>query len=288
MPRSSLRPRAARASLCTVALLVAHPAEAREPSRDDDPYRDTVSVGVGFAGLPDYEGSNDYRIVPAPAAIGSIRRYGFVLIGNQVSVDLIRDRPGPVWDLQAGPVAQINFNRNSARSIDDRRVRALPSLGTAVELGGFVGIGKTGVLTSPYDKLSATVAYRHDVSGVHDAGIWQAGVNYITPVSTRAAIGAVASVDVVEKGYADTYYSITPDDASRSGLPVYAARGGLKSWTVGLGGMVSLTGNLLHGLKLVGGGRYGRMAGSIGDSPLVARAGSRDQWLAALGLGYTF
>ncbi len=270
----------------TLAAFTTIPAHAQDAPAD--PYRDTVTVGVGVAALPDYEGSNDYRITPAPAAIGTIKGYGFVLAGNQLSVDLIKNTPGPVWDVQAGPIAQLNFNRSALGSIDDRRVRALGKLGVAVELGGYVGLGKTGVLTSPYDTLSITLGYRHDVSGVHDSGIWSPGITYVTPLSRKAALGVFASADIVERGYAQTYYSVSAAQSATSGLPVYTTRGGFKNWTLGAIGSYSLTGDLLHGIKIVGAGTYGRMTGDIASSPLVAIAGSRDQWLGTIGLAYTF
>lgn len=270
----------------TLTAFATPPAKAQDAPAD--PYRDTVSVGVGVAALPDYEGSNDYRITPAPAAIGTIRGYGFVLAGNQLSVDLIKNTPGPVWDIQAGPIAQLNFNRSTLSSIDDRRVRALGKRGIAVELGGYVGLGKTGVLTSPYDTLSVTLGYRHDASGVHDSGIWSPGITYVTPLSRKAAMGLFATADIVERGYAQTYYSVSAAQSAASGLPVYTAGGGLKTWTLGAVGGYSLTGDLLHGIKIVGAGTYGRMEGDIARSPLVAIAGSREQWLGTLGLAYTF
>ena len=261
---------------------------ARAQDQPADLYRDTVTVGAGVAVLPDYEGSNDYRITPVPAAIGAIKGYGFVLAGNQLSVDLIKDRPGPVWDFQAGPIAQLNFNRSASGSTDDLRVRALGKRGIAVELGSYVGLGKTGVLTSTYDKLSVTLGYRHDVSQVHDSGIWNPSITYFTPLSRKAAIGLFASADIVERGYAQTYYSVSAAQSVASGLPIYTAGAGLKNWTLGAIGSYSLTGDLLHGVKIVGGGTYGRMEGDVARSPLVAIAGSRDQWLGTIGLAYTF
>ncbi len=51
----------------------------------------------------------------------------------------------------------VDFNRSSIKSIDDVRVKRLGELDTSIELGGYVGIGKTGVFTSPYDRLSFSV-----------------------------------------------------------------------------------------------------------------------------------
>ncbi len=72
------------------------PAPVTAQSRQDtDPLdRDIVAVGAGLAVVPDYEGSDHYRPVVAPAAIGSVKGHSFVVAGNQASLNLLRDRPG--------------------------------------------------------------------------------------------------------------------------------------------------------------------------------------------------
>ena len=261
-----------------------------EPNPEPDPALtgDTVTVGVAAAYLPDYEGSDDYRLVPGPAAIGSFRNLSFQVLGNRASIDLIPNPSGPSWDVQAGPVGVVNFSRSNRRPIDDVRVKALPERSTAIELGGYIGLGKTGVVTSPYDKLSASLSYRHDVSGVHRSGIWTPSVNYFTPLSLKAAVGLFASAERVGRGFGRTYFDVTAADSVASGLPQFRTRGGWKNWTVGAAGTYSLTGNLLRGFKLVAGGTYKKMLNDYGDSPLVSVAGSRSQWLGAVGLAYTF
>lgn len=286
--------------LCAASILVACPAWAQDAGTppaptsvagtvaDFDVNRDTITAGVAGVYLTDYEGSNDYRWVPAPAAIGSVKGFAFTLAGNRLSVDLIPNQPGPSWDVQAGPIGVVNFNRSSIKNIDDPRVRALGEVKTAIELGGYVGIGKTGVITSPYDKLSVSLSYRHDVANAHDSGIWQPTVNYLTPLSTKAAVGLFASAEHAGRGYATTYFSVTPAQTIASGLPTYNARGGWKNYTLGGLATYSLTGNLLKGFKVVAGGTYRRMLNDFGDSPLTSVAGSRNQWLGAVGLAYTF
>jgi outer membrane protein len=276
--------------LALTATFIATPVLAQGAPSDAefDVNRDTITAGVAGVYLTDYEGSNDYRWVPAPAATGSIKGYGFTLAGNRLSVDLIRNQPGPTWDLQAGPIGVVNFNRSNSKSIEDRRVRALGEVDTAIELGGYVGIGKTGVITSPYDSLSVTVSYRHDVAGAHDSAIWQPSINYLTPLSTKAAVAFFGSAERAGRGYATTYFSVSPTQTIASGLPTYNARGGWKNYTLGGLATYSLTGNLLHGVKLVAGGTYRRMLNDFADSPLTSVAGSKDQWLGAVGLAYTF
>ena len=250
--------------------------------------KNTITLGLGAAYLPDYQGSNDYQFTPAPAGLAYIDGHTITWIGNRLSVDLIGARGNPGRDCQAGPVGVVNLDRTAPSRIDDPRVRALGKIGAAVELGGYVGIGKVGVVTSPYDRLSVALSYRHDVTGVHDSGIWQPSINYFTPLSTKAAAGLFATAEHAGAGYARRYYSITPGQSVASGLPIYDARSGWKNWTAGALGTYSLTGNLLQGWKLVGSVAYSRMLNDFGDSPIVSQAGSRSQWLGALGVAYTF
>ena len=250
-------------------------------------FGDTITVGVGAAYLPDYEGSNNYRVVPAPLAIGAVKGFSFALIGNRLSVDLIRDPKTSSYDFQLGPLVVVDFNRDTSR-FTDRRVQALGKVGTAIELGGYVGFGKTGVITSAYDKLSASVSYRYDVSNVHNSGIIQPSINYLTPISRKAAVGLFASAEHAGRGYATAYYTVNPTQSAASGLPTYFATSGWKDVSVGAVATVAITGDLLHGFKLVGGGTYTRLMNSFADSPVVSIAGSRNQWVGALGVAYTF
>ena len=283
---------AAVATLFTAAPALAQdvtpvPPEAT-PSASFDVDGDSITIGAGGVYLPDYEGSNDYRFTAAPGAVGLYKGYSFTLAGNRASVDLIREGAGATWDFQAGPIGLVNFNRTSTKSIDDPRVKALGEIDTAIELGGYVGIGKTGVITSPYDKLSFTVSYRHDVSGVHESGILQPTISYFTPLSRKAAVALYVSGEHAGRGYARTYFSVLPSQVTASTLPVYNARAGWKNYTIGGVGTYALTGDLLHGFKLVAGGSYGRLLNDFGDSPITRIAGERGQWLGALGLAYTF
>ncbi len=278
--------------ILATALGVAAPALAQDEPLLPPPVEDvgstSITIGGGVVYLPDYEGSNDYRFTPAPGAIGTYKGFAFTLAGNRFSVDLIPDAPGPGWDFQAGPIGVVNFNRSTLNQIDDPRVRALGEVDTAIELGGYLGIGRTGVITSAYDTLSLSVSYRYDVTSAHKSGILQPTINYVTPLSRKAAVGLFASAERAEGGYARTYFGITPAQSVASGLPVHTARAGWKNYTIGGLATFALTGDLLHGFKLVAGGTYRRMLNDFGDSPVTSIAGDRDQWLGALGLAYTF
>lgn len=294
LPVSKFFRRGLAAALPVAALLAAAPAFAQNDAAAGNADLaakmggDSVTVGVAGAFVPDYEGSDHYRFTPAPAIIGQFKGFNFSVIGNRAAVDLIPNRPGQTIDLQLGPIAVLNFDRGTRKNIDDVQVRNLGKIDNAIELGGYIGIGKTGVITSPYDKISVSVSYRHDVSNVHDSGIWQPSINYLTPLSRKAAVGFAASASHVESGYAHTYFSITPGQSLSSGLPVYNARAGWKNYQLGGYFAYSLTGDLLHGVKLIAGGAYSRLLGSYSYSPIVRINGKPNQWLGAVGVAYTF
>lgn len=283
------------AAALAAAFAMAAPALAQDatlpPQLDDFASalgRDSITVGGAAVLLPDYEGSDDSRFVPAPAAIGTYKGFSFTVLGNRASVDLLPEKPGAKWDIQLGPVGVLNLNRTSRTSISDPRVKLLPERNTAVELGGYAGIAKRGVVTSPYDILSFTLSYRHDVSSVGNGDTWQPTINYLTPLSRKAAVTLFVSAEHSDAAYSRAYFDITPAQSVATGLPAFAGHSGWKSYTLGGAATYSLTGNLLHGLKIVAGGTYSRLLNSFSYSPVTRIAGSPNQWLGAVGLAYTF
>lgn len=247
-----------------------------------------LTLGVGAAYYPDYEGSSHNRWTPIPVANGTVAGMSFTLVGNRAQLDVIPNETGPGWDIQFGPVAVYNMNRSNRDSIRDPRVRALGEVDSALEVGGYFGIGRTGLITSDFDKLSVTLSYRKDVTKVHKAGIWNPVVTYSTPLSTRAMVSLSASAEIVEDRYARTYFGVTPAQSIASGLPIFRPEGGQKDITFGGYFAYALTGNLTKGLSLVAGGTYRKLVNDFADSPLVSIAGDRNQWTGAAGLALTF
>lgn len=269
--------------VAVIPLVAASPAIAQT---DDPLLKETVTVAAGAAYLPSYVGSDDYRVTPVFGARGTVSGYNFQVRGTLASVDLIRQSDSGI-DFQLGPVVNVNLNRTSG--IGDRRVRALGKLDTAIELGGYVGIAKTGVITSAYDTLSASVTFTHDVAGAHGSYKVTPTIGYGTPLSRTAYVFIAGYADMIGKDYGDYYFSVTPAGAAASGLPAYSARkSGTLGWGAAMLANVSLTGDLTGGLSLVGGGGYYRVTGTYARSPIVAIAGDRDQWYGGLGLAYTF
>lgn len=272
------------AGLAFVALNAVHPAFAQVEDSN------VLTVGVGAAVIPSYEGSDDYRVIPVPQLRGKVSDFAFWTRGPSLYIDAIPNR-GEGVDFQLGPVAGVRFDRSSRKSIKDAAVRALGERDVAVEVGGFVGIGKTGVLTSDYDNLSARVAITKDVAGAHDSYVITPAIEYFAPLSTRSFVGLGVSADYVGKKYGRYYYDVDAAGALASGLPAYSAAGdssGFKKVGVNLTGGLSLSGDLRKGWALFALGGYSRMLGDYADSPVVSIAGSKNQWVGAVGVGYTF
>lgn len=270
-----------------MCISVAVPALALPPAAVPEPIeRNSLTIGAGAAYLPSYEGSDDYKIVPAIQARGEVAGHDFSLLGSTFLFDLIpHGRPGGVH-LSLGPAASLDLNRTGG--IKDPQVKALGKLDTAIELGGYVGISKTGVITSPYDTLALTVSYLHDVSGVSHSWIVTPTLTYATPLSVTTFVALSGSATITGDRYARTYFGVTPAGAAASGLPAFTPDGGMKNVRLTLLGGKSLSGDIRHGFAIFAAASYERLLNDYADSPIVSVAGSRNQWVGALGLGYTF
>lgn len=280
-----------RLILAAAALLSATPAfaQADYPPAPPPPATggDMITVGVGVASVPDYEGADTNDWVPAAAVVGSVGGYEFFTRGTQLYVDLLKDPAGPGTKYELGLIGAVRFERTN--NIDNRQVRALGEIDTAYEVGGFVGIGRTGVITSDFDTLTARVGVVQDVSGTHKSYVITPQVNYTTPLSYSTLVSIGASADYVGKGYSRTYYSVSPAGTLASGLRTYdAADSGWKAFNLSAFAVQSLTGDLRHGLGIGAGVLYGRLLGDYKRSPLVRDVGDKDQWYYAAGLTYTF
>lgn len=276
-----------------VFFVLATPAYAQDsdpaPAPQVDPATldgDSLTIGAAGGVVPSYEGSNDYVLAVVPVVRARVSRINITLRGNQAWADLVPTKGGPGWDFQLGPMADVNFNRSAA--IVDPRVRLLPHRKMAIDLGGYVGLAKTGVITSDYDTLGVSLATVYDVNGAHGSYVITPALNYSTPLSTKAFVALSLSADYIGEGYADTYFSITPADSAASTLPAFDAGKGWKDWSTSILGAYSLTGDLTHGLALMGGVNYRHLLNDAAASPVTSIAGSSSQWTGLLGLAYTF
>ncbi len=276
-------------SMTAAALLVsAAPAFAQSDTGaalpDPNDRSNTFTVAAGVASAPDYEGSDDNRMIPALAVRGRIGGMDFWSSATWLYVDII-GRPASGMDFDFGPILGARLNRSG--DVKDGAVDKLPELDAAIEIGAFGGLSWHG-LTNPYDTLSLRVDVLHDVGGAHKSTLITPSVSFGTPVSRSTYLSASAAGEWAGGGYADYYYSITPAEGAVAGLPAYDADGGFKSWSLNLTGLQMVTGDLTGGIGVFAFGSYKKLAGDFKDSPIVDLRGKAGQLMGAIGLSYTW
>jgi outer membrane scaffolding protein for murein synthesis (MipA/OmpV family) len=273
------------ACIASPAFAQDQPTAAAMPSPEEVANKDMVTVAVGGAITPDYEGSDDYRIIPAAAIRGKVGGISVNTRGTYLFVDVV---PGNAKiDFDAGPI--VGLRLNTRRNIEDDIVKLLPTRKRAIEIGAFAGVSFHG-LTNPYDSLGLRVDVLHDVGGAHKSTTFSPNLEFSTPLSTKTYASASVGAEFVSNRFADYYYSISPADSVATGgvLLPFNASGGMKNWKAGLLLNQSITGNLLHGFSVFGLGQYSRLVGDFKRSPIVSERGSASQWIGALGLAYTW
>lgn len=276
--------RLASLSLLTLLSTPALAQQAEAPLPDPETAADNWTVAIGGAWIPDYVGSDDYRLIPAAAIRGKIGPVAITSRATYLYADLF-ERPAEGIDIDAGPIAGARLNRTG--KIKDDFVDLLPERDTAIEVGGFAGVSLHD-LTNPYDTLAFRLDVLRDVGNAHESTVFSPNVEFSTPLSRTTYVSASLGAEFVSDRFADYYFSISPADSLASGLPAFDADGGMKSWKAGLLVNQSVTGDLTGGISVFGTANYSRLLGDFADSPIVAERGSRHQWLLATGLAYTW
>ncbi|CAN5243271.1 hypothetical protein BH10PSE13_BH10PSE13_25130 [soil metagenome] len=276
-----------RATFALLPFLVATPAIAQDqptgPTVFDD---DFLIVGAAVAYGPSYEGSDAYVAFPLPAVAGKLGGIGIAPRPGGLALDFINDPRDAKFSFQLGPAARIRFDRNV--QIKDPVVAALGKRKVAVEIGGNAGFSINRI-TNPYDSLTFGVDVRRDVAGAHEGVVIAPSASFLTPLSKGSFLALNVGAEHVDGKYARYYYSVTPGESLASGLPVYAARSGWKNVSAGLIGGIDLDGDLTNGgFSVFAGGNYSRLLGDFKRTPVVSIRGTPDQFVGAIGIGYTF
>ncbi|WP_340588870.1 MipA/OmpV family protein [Erythrobacter alti] len=250
---------------------------------------DFITIGAGAAVSPSYTGSDDYVISVLPVILGS---YGGVNISPRaggIKLDFIPDpESGVGFDL--GVAARLRNNR--ASQIEDEVVLQYGELERAIEVGPSIGINFPAVL-NPYDSISVATDVMFDINGAHGGTVVTPSISYTSPLSRGILASFSLSAEWASEDFQDYYF--TSDPADFTGPAVDA----LPAYQVDGGGFTSFGANLLMGFDLDGdvtnGGLglvaitgYSRLVGDAADTPFTTIRGSRDQFLGALGLTYTF
>ena len=267
-------------------------AQDREAPETERPNRsvfvgDWVTVGFGAGISPSYDGSDQYDLFPAPLVQGSVEGIDFGARGPGLYVDLIADgNSGKDVKFLAGPLVRFRMDRNN--DIKDSVVRLLGKEDVAIEVGATAGVSFSKIL-HPFDSVSLSTDIQWDVAGAHKGRIISPSVSYSTPLSMAIFTSFSLSATHVDGNYADTYFSIDQAGSIASGLPVFDAKGGWKSYGASLLGAVDLSGDARDGgWAIYAFVNYARLTNDAARSPVTSLRGDANQWFMAGGVSYTF
>lgn len=258
------------ASIAGTAACLVEPAEAGGLFGYD---LDAVQVGGVVIVAPEYEGSKHYRVLGAPivAPAGRIGDGDAGIVQFRGPSD-IRFRLFDYSGFEFGPVAGYRFGRDES---DGDLLGGLGDVDGGLVLGGFAAY-RLGF-------ARAFASYQHQVTGDDTGGVLDFGVEATMPVSSRFALRGTVGATWASDDYATEFFGISgwQEAHSRAGLTAYDADAGIKDVYLALNADLALTDDWT--LKFLG--RYGRLVGDAADSPIVE---SENQFMAGIGLTYTF
>ena len=257
-----------------LALLAASPAVAEAPDRATtiDPVISTAGSGGAFvfslrgglAGNPAYFGSDEIEAGPD---LGF--KFHYLRLGNGFEIG----NPDP-WAETLGWGFHGAFNYIGERDPNDHNELAgLDKVDAAVELG--FGVGYTA------QNFSAFADVRRGFGG-HEGLVAELGADAILRPNDRLTLTLGPRLLWGNNEYADTYFGVTPAEASAS-LPAYNPDSGLISAGVEFGAMYQLSD--VWGVE--GAITYDAFQNDAENSPIV-RNGDSDQWGIRIGLTRVF
>ena len=246
----------------TLLFLASSPAAAQ----DSNDLR--VRVGAGAQLRPEYLGSDNSQIAPLwdiDIAKGT-KPFHFEAPDDKFGIALISSDT-----FSAGPTAHVEWKRKE--SDVGAPVGKVP---TTFEAGVFAQFLPTQSIRLRADVRRGIGGHEGFVGGLSVDKIWRDGDKYVFSVGPRISFS--------DAKYQRAYFGVDSATSTASGLPVYRPGGGIHA--VGLASGVSYQFSDRFGL--FGYGRYERLVGDAGKSPIVRDLGSRDQLSGGLGLSYTF
>ncbi|MFV0438304.1 MAG: MipA/OmpV family protein [Desulfopila sp.] len=224
------------------------------------------SLGAGIGMGPDYEGSDNYTLVPLLyGQIGWGNGQYVALEGNQLRWNMGNNQ------IEFGPLLQYRPKRGN---VDDNRVDDLQNIDAAAEAGMFI-TGRSG----PW---SATAEFAADISDTYNGYLITLIGRYQTQTTDELTTTFKISSTYASGNYMETYFQIDNGNRHGSSLHNYKAdRGQLKD--IGLAMVNDYRIN--RNWSIMGNIGYKYLLGDAADSPIVERAGSEGQfYLGAMGV----
>lgn len=230
----------------------------------------TVTIGVEGRVMPKFEGSDSAMLRPLPIlrVRSASKPDQFRAARDGLSVAIL-----DAGQFKLGPTASFRFGRKES---DDSSLRGLGDVNWAIEAGAFAEYW-------PAHWLRTRLEVRQGFGGHHGV-VGDVSADLVFPVTKQLTLSGGPRLTAGTAAAMSPYFSITPAQAALSGLPVYDARGGLRSY--GLGTQATYTWSRQWATAIFF--EYERLAGDPANSPLVTLRGSRNQIQVGIDLTYSF
>ena len=228
-----------------------------------------ISVGLGAAVVPDYEGSEDYQVVPVPFLTVKFKNHMSIdWVANKARANLI---PSSTW--KAGPVLQYIRERDD---VDSDKVDDLEDVDASLMVGGFLGF--------EINNWNAGVEAMADVADGNDGATIRIKGGYKIPIAQTWSISIDAFTTWADDDYMDAYFDVDARDSARSGLNTFDADSGFKD----VGGILSVSYSPWNHWSIMGVGAYKRLLDDAEDSPVTDDEGDENQFFGGALVIYHF
>ncbi len=236
-------------------------------------WRWTLGAGAGIA--PDYEGSDDYDVVPIPVVRGQKRYWFGQLFGTHVTSNFIDH---PAWRLGLS----ANY-RPGYSEAENNRVDRLNDRGNSFEVGIKGGYVLDLQQARPM-ALDFSLEFLHDVTSGHEGWVLTPSIDFDAQLADKWGMSAGIEAAYASGNYMSHFFSINSDDASDSGLDNYDADSDFKHVAFNLGVKYDISSR--WGLNVLG--QYKRMVGDAEDSPVIDDVGEENQFFGGLVISYSW
>ena len=231
----------------------------------------TVTVGVEGRVEPIFQGSDGHTVRPYP--LFDLRRYGtperFHGPRDGFGVGLFE-----TGNFQVGAVGQFRMSRRE--SDDPAALHGLGNVPWAVEIGGFAEYWWV-----PWLRTRAEV--RQGFNGHHGV-VADVFMDAVIPVSPQLTMSGGPRLTLATTAATSPYFSINAAQSAASGLPTFAAEGGVRSLGAGAQARYVWTREwATHAFV-----EYERLSDDAASSPLVTQRGSANQLTFGVGATRSF
>lgn len=223
-----------------------------------------LSIGLGPVYRPDYFGSDDYEWDVDPSAYVRFDNFlffdddgaDFALVGFS--------------NFSLGPSIRVVGRRDAD---DNTALNGLGDVGTTFEFGGFAA-------TTFVDRFSVRFKVRKGIKTGHRGLIVDGSATALLFRWGDVSTSISGQASWIGDRYADAFFTVTPEQSLRSGLPTYNADAGFRD----IGGSFNAYINVRRNWSLNPYVSWRYIFDGINDTPIISLYGDRNQFTAGFHL----